>query len=300
MTFRIEKHIPTPENLEDNKKRKNIKGVVEESSQQKKPKKDEKLTCYFCKKSGHMKKQCSKYNYLYLIHENSQSLDVFKSFKAEIKLQLGKKIKAIKSDRGEYGIVSQYTMPRKSSINEITQVVEDNVQTLFLTLFENKTMMKFPLKHLLRRSIRERRHAIPDDCIVFLQEHEDDLGLTEYDPINFCQAMQSSNSTKSINVMKDEMKSMQDNDVLDLVELPEDNERSLSRYPKVSQENYISKVLNRFDMKDSKPGNTLIAKGDKFSLKQCPNNDLERNDMQKISYTSAVGSLICNGFIVNV
>ncbi|RDX83544.1 hypothetical protein CR513_35523, partial [Mucuna pruriens] len=45
-------------------------------------------------------------------------------------------------------------------------------------------------------------------------------------------------------------------------------------------------------MKDSKPGDTPIAKGDKFSLKQCPNNDLERNEMQKIPYASAVGSLM--------
>ena len=42
----------------------------------------------------------SRYGYLYLIHEKSQSLDVFKTFKVEVELQLGKKIKAIKSDRG--------------------------------------------------------------------------------------------------------------------------------------------------------------------------------------------------------
>ncbi|RDX79919.1 hypothetical protein CR513_39594, partial [Mucuna pruriens] len=48
-----------------------------------------------------------------------------------------------------------------------------------------------------------------------------------------------------------------------------------------------------FNMKDSKPGNTPIAKGDKFSLKQCPNNDLERNEMQKILYALVVGSLMC-------
>ena len=73
----------------------------------------------------------------------------------------------------------------------------------------------------LRRSDRERRSAIPDDYIIFLQEHEDDIGLTEDDPINFCLVMRSSNSQKLINAMKDEMKSMQDNDVWDLIELPE-------------------------------------------------------------------------------
>jgi len=43
------------------KKRKKTKGVAEGSSQQKKPKKDEEFTFYFCKKSGHMKKEYPKY-----------------------------------------------------------------------------------------------------------------------------------------------------------------------------------------------------------------------------------------------
>ena len=42
----------------------------------------------------------SRYGYLYLIHEKSQSLDVFKSYKAEVENQLGKKSKVVKSDRG--------------------------------------------------------------------------------------------------------------------------------------------------------------------------------------------------------
>ncbi|RDX99643.1 hypothetical protein CR513_17284, partial [Mucuna pruriens] len=61
---------------------------------------------------------------------------------------------------------------------------------------------------------------------------------------------------------------------------------------RLSQENYINKVLEKFGMKDSKLGDTLIAKGDKFSFKQCSNSDLERNEMQKVSYASTVGSLM--------
>lgn len=45
-----------------NEKKKRAKVAAEGSSQQKKQKKqDEEFTCYFCKKSGHMKKECSKY-----------------------------------------------------------------------------------------------------------------------------------------------------------------------------------------------------------------------------------------------
>ncbi|RDX71714.1 hypothetical protein CR513_48894, partial [Mucuna pruriens] len=353
----------------------------------------------------------SRYGCLYLIHEKSQSLDVFKSFKAEVELQLGKKIKAVRSDRGgeyygrydgsgeqrpgpfalflkECGIVPQYTMPGKPSMNgvaerrnqtlkdmvrsmishsslpeslwgealktavhilnrvptkavnktpyelwtgkkpsinhfhiwgclaearpyrpherkldsrtvscyfvgyakrsrgykfydptsrsffevgnarileevefgkeenirnvvfeeesvddvgqilvpitiqETTLVIGDNVQTTFPNIVPeqdyDEALPQTPIEQpqqpqqvSLRRSTREKRHAIPDDYIVFLQEHEDGIGLTEDDPINFCQAMQSSNSQKWIDAMKDELKSMQDNDVWDLVELPE-------------------------------------------------------------------------------
>ena len=43
------------------KKRKKTKDVAEGTSQQKKQKKDDEFTCYFCKKSGYMKKECPKY-----------------------------------------------------------------------------------------------------------------------------------------------------------------------------------------------------------------------------------------------
>ncbi|KAL5571599.1 hypothetical protein UlMin_021196 [Ulmus minor] len=42
----------------------------------------------------------SRYGYLFLIHEKSQSLEVFKTFKAEVELQLNKRIKSVRSDRG--------------------------------------------------------------------------------------------------------------------------------------------------------------------------------------------------------
>ena len=42
----------------------------------------------------------SRYEYLYLIHEKSQSLNVFKTFKVEVENQLDKSIKSIKSNYG--------------------------------------------------------------------------------------------------------------------------------------------------------------------------------------------------------
>ena len=79
-----------------------------------------------------------------------------------------------------------------------------------------------PQEHMpLRRSTRERRSAIPDDYVVYLQEQEDDIGMNEDDPINFLQAMKSFDSQMWIDAMNEEMKSMKDNDVWDLVPLPE-------------------------------------------------------------------------------
>ena len=42
----------------------------------------------------------SRYGYLYLIHEKSETLDKFKIFKTEVENQLNKRIKAVRSDRG--------------------------------------------------------------------------------------------------------------------------------------------------------------------------------------------------------
>ena len=42
----------------------------------------------------------SRYAYLFLIHEKSQSLDVFKTFQVEVENKLNKRIKCVKSYRG--------------------------------------------------------------------------------------------------------------------------------------------------------------------------------------------------------
>ncbi|KAH9760840.1 Integrase catalytic domain-containing protein [Citrus sinensis] len=60
----------------------------------------------------------------------------------------------------------------------------------------------------------------------------------------------------------------------------------------LSQETYINKVLERFRMKDCSRSVAPIVKGDKFSLKQCPENKLQREQMTNIPYASVVGSLM--------
>lgn len=63
------------------------------------------------------------------------------------------------------------------------------------------------------------RNAMQDDYIVFPQEHEVDISDGIYS-INFCQAMESSNSQMLIDVMNEDIESMNDNDVWDPTPLP--------------------------------------------------------------------------------
>jgi len=44
----------------------------------------------------------------------------------------------------------------------------------------------------------------------------------------------------------------------------------------LSQETYINKILETFQMKDCSPSVATIVKGDMFNLNQCPKNDFER------------------------
>ena len=60
----------------------------------------------------------------------------------------------------------------------------------------------------------------------------------------------------------------------------------------LSQETYINKVLERFNMKNCSPSVAPILKGERFNLNQCLKNDFELEHMKNIPYTSAVGSLM--------
>ena len=77
---------------------------------------------------------------------------------------------------------------------------------------------------VLKRSTRVRRYAIPDDYIVYALEHESDLSM-DNDLVSFKEAVESNNSKKWYNAMKEELKSMTDNNVWVMTELPEGSKR---------------------------------------------------------------------------
>ena len=68
-----------------------------------------------------------------------------------------------------------------------------------------------------------------------------------------------------------EMKDLGDASFVLGIQIYRDRSRGILR---LSQKRYIDKVLKRFGMQDCKPGDTPMSKGDKFSLCQCPKNDL--------------------------
>lgn len=65
---------------------------------------------------------------------------------------------------------------------------------------------------IVRRSERQIITSISKDYVIYSLEHECDLSINE-DLVSFTQAMESDNSENWINVMKEELKSMDDNNV---------------------------------------------------------------------------------------
>ena len=67
----------------------------------------------------------------------------------------------------------------------------------------------------VRRSVRERRSAIPDDYIVYLGENDYDISHV-VDPKTYKEVVSSGNSKLWVDVIKDEMSSMASNRVWEL------------------------------------------------------------------------------------
>ncbi|KAL0284653.1 UNVERIFIED_CONTAM: hypothetical protein Scaly_2842500 [Sesamum calycinum] len=120
-------------------------------------------------------------------------------FFKDVGFEVGEKVKNIVFEEEYVDIpmgtiyIAQDFIPK--SIDHI--IDQDNVieppPPIQETVTEEQTPI--PPEHLpLRRSTGDRRSALPDDYIVFLQEHEVDIGMMEHDLINFHQAMKCSNS----------------------------------------------------------------------------------------------------------
>ncbi|RVW54330.1 Retrovirus-related Pol polyprotein from transposon TNT 1-94 [Vitis vinifera] len=125
-------------------------------------------------------------------------------------------------------------------------------------------------------------HKFSGSKYIFLVLYVDDILLATND-------ISILHDTKSFLSKHFEMKDLGDASFVLGIQIHRDRSRGILG---LSQRTYIDKVLQRYGMQNSKPGDTPVAKGDKFSLNQCPKNSLESQEMQKIPYASAVGSLM--------
>ena len=60
----------------------------------------------------------------------------------------------------------------------------------------------------------------------------------------------------------------------------------------LSQERYVTKVLQRFNMSEAKPVRSTLLANCKLSSKQSPKTKAKKAEMMRIPYASAVGSLM--------
>ena len=61
---------------------------------------------------------------------------------------------------------------------------------------------------------------------------------------------------------------------------------------KLSQSEYVKKVLSGFNMNEAKPMSTSLGSHFKLSKEQSPKTEEERDHMSKVPYVSAIGSLM--------
>ncbi|GJR14687.1 retrotransposon protein, putative, ty1-copia subclass [Tanacetum coccineum] len=147
----------------------------------------------------------SRYGFVYLMKHKHEVFETFKVFKNEVENQLGKKIKAIRSDQGgEYlihkfvnhmkscGIVSQLTPPYTPQHNEVSERRNRTLLDMVRSMMNLTTLSKSFWGYALETAAR----------ILNISNQEDP------------------ESDKWLKAMNTERQSMKDNQVLYLVDLP--------------------------------------------------------------------------------
>ena len=115
---------------------------------------------------------CSRYMYLYMLHNKDKALDAFKVFKAKVKKQCGKQIKIVITNRGveyygrytedeqapspfakflqEHGIVAQYTMHGSPNHNGVEERRNKNLLDMVRSMLSSCKIPKFLLSEALK------------------------------------------------------------------------------------------------------------------------------------------------------
>ncbi|KAL4271452.1 hypothetical protein GQ457_13G004180 [Hibiscus cannabinus] len=109
-------------------------------------------------------------------------------------------------------------VPQPAENTPVDQVVHENPEIIEQPVEQHNSQEN--VGSILRRSTRERKSAISSDYVVYLQESDYNVGA-ENDPESFSQDMSCNESKLWYDAMKDEMNSMKNNEVWDLVPLPD-------------------------------------------------------------------------------
>ena len=117
---------------------------------------------------------------------------------------------------------------------------------------------------------------------IFLVLYVDDIFLTSNDTDMLVEA-------KQLLFSHFDMKNLGEASYVLDIQILHDRPNGILR---LSQQTYIEHILKRFNMQSCISDKEPIVKGDRFSKGQCSQNDIERNKMKAVPYSSVVGSLM--------
>ncbi|GJT70998.1 retrotransposon protein, putative, ty1-copia subclass [Tanacetum coccineum] len=155
----------------------------------------------------------SRYGYVYLLKHKHEVFETFKVFKNEVQNQLGKTIKALRSNQGgEYisqdfkdylkacGIVQQLTLPYTPQHNGVSQRRNQSA-TRILNMVPTKKFDKTPYEQWYEKVSN----------LSYLKEVEEHSLGDLNEPASYKAAMLDSESNKWLDAMNAEIQSMMDN-----------------------------------------------------------------------------------------
>nr|GEV49489.1 retrovirus-related Pol polyprotein from transposon TNT 1-94 [Tanacetum cinerariifolium] len=157
----------------------------------------------------------------------------------------------------------------------------------FMVILRNKFMLSNPkvLKFLEMRTSYDKCVYIrkfPDGSFLYLVLYMDDMLI---DAPNKDQVRELKDQLSN----EFDMKDLRDAKRILGMEIRRD--RKIGKLT-LSQTDYISKVLKKFNMSSCKPVPTPLAPHFKLSSHECPKSEEDKEDMSRVPYSSAVGSLM--------
>ncbi|RVW95242.1 Retrovirus-related Pol polyprotein from transposon TNT 1-94 [Vitis vinifera] len=253
----------------------------------------------------------SRYSYVYLIREKSEALDVFKIYKAEVENQLNRRIKSVRSDRGgeyygrftesgqhlsafalflrEHGIIANYTMPGTPEQNGVAERRNRTLIDMVRSMMSNSTLPEFLWGEALKTAVhilnRVPSKAVPKTPYeLWIQGRLVAKGYTQKEGIDYKETFSPVSKKDSLRI------------VMALVahfdlELHQMDVKTAFLNGDLHEEVYMIN-LRVFRIKARNICVAPVVKGDIFCELQCPKNDLEKKQMDKIPYASAVGSIM--------